>query len=126
MIISTELTGPITGGQLAYFAGRAIEGFARGCVPLAREWKLPPLYESGVRFRRDPYQGMGTENFKLPNQTYADQWGDCDRLCIYRIWELLVGGENATCRAEWVGNGVHVLVRRANRQLEDPSIILGA
>lgn len=126
MIISTELTGQLTGGQLAYFAGRAIEGFARGCVPLAREWKLPPLYESGVRFRKDPYQGSGVENFKLPNEVFRDGWGDCDRLVIYRIWELLVGGENATCRSEWVGGGVHVLVRRANKQLEDPSIILGA
>jgi hypothetical protein len=126
LIISTELTGDISGGQIAYFAGRAIEGFARGCVPFARQWKLPPLYTSGVRFRRDPYQGSGVENFKLPNAVYADRWGDCDRLCIYRIWELLVGGEHATCRAEWVGNGVHVLVRRANNQLEDPSIILGA
>lgn len=126
MIIQTELTGRISGGQIAFFAGRAIEGFAAGCVPFASSWKLPPLYESGVRFRPDPYQGSGVENFKLPNAVYADGWGDCDRLVIYRIWELLCAGEPATCRSEWVDNAVHVLVRRKNGQLEDPSIILGA
>lgn len=126
MLIQTELTGPIVGGEIAYFAGRAIEGFALGCVPFARKWKLPPLYTSGVRFRQDPYQGSGVENFKLPNEVFRDGWGDCDRLVIYRIWELRVAGEKATCRSEWVGNGVHVLVRRANGQLEDPSILLGA
>lgn len=126
MKISTVLGSEFTGGQVAYFSKCAIEGFAQGSVPMAGIWRLPPLYSSGIRFQKEPGHGSGIEDFALPNVTFRQRWGDCDDLVIYRIWELRVQGEAATCHAVWQDNAVHVLVRRANRALEDPSIILGA
>lgn len=128
MIISTQLRPEPDGARLAYFAKHAIEGFALGCVPMAPVWRLPPLYRSGIRFQPEPQHGLGAEDFALPNVTYSQRWGDCDDLCIYRIWELRVMGEPATCNAIWVPNTsqVHVRVRRANGSLEDPAVILGA
>lgn len=126
MKISTVLGSEFTGGQVANFSKLAIEAFAAGSVPMAGVWRLPPLYSSGIRFAKEPEHGSGNEDFALPNVCFARKWGDCDDLVIYRLWELRVQGEHATCRAVWQDNAVHVLVRRANRQLEDPSIILGA
>ncbi len=126
MKIATVLGAEFHGGQIAYFAKCAIEAFAKGSVPMAGVWRLPALYQSGVRFRLPRDHGSGNENFQLPNVTYANRCGDCDQLVIYRIWELLVQGEQATCQARWQDNAVHVLVRRANGVLEDPSILLGA
>jgi hypothetical protein len=124
--IATVLGAEFDGGHIAYFAKCAIEAFARGSVPMAGVWRLPPLYQSGIRFQLPKGHGSGNEDFQLPNVTYANRGGDCDQLVIYRIWELLVQGEPATCRAVWQDNAVHVLVRRANGVLEDPSILLGA
>ncbi len=127
MKISTVLGPEFSGGQVANFSKCAIEAFARGSVPMAGLWRLPPLYSSGIRFQREPEHGSGNEDFALPNVTYGRKWGDCDDLVIYRLWELWVQGErSATCRAVWQDNAVHVLVRRADQRLEDPSIILGA
>lgn len=126
MKISTTLGAEFGGGQIAYFAKCAIEAFAAGSVPMAGVWRLPPLYQSGIRFQLPKEHGSGNENFQLPNVTFRNKVGDCDQLVIYRIWELLCQGERATCRAVWQDNAVHVLVRRANGVLEDPSILLGA
>lgn len=137
MIITTNLRHAFTDGQAAFFCARAIEGFARGCVPCAASWNLPPLYQSGVRYAPEPTYGQGIEDFALPFDTYQRGEGDCDDLVIWRLFELYVAGEDATCRCEWVGGRMHVLVHRANRPfvlqpaftsnvLEDPSILLGA
>lgn len=127
MIISTELRGGLSGGLVAHFAKCTIEGIARGCVPLARSWQLPPLYESGIKFRQEPGHGSGYEDWALPNVTFQRGWGDCDDLVIYRLWELYCAGQiKAACNAEWLGNGVHVRVRLPNGTIEDPSILLGA
>jgi hypothetical protein len=124
--IATVLGAEFSGGQVAHFSKCAIEGFARGSVPMAGIWRLPPLYSSGIRYKPEPNHGSGNEDFALPNVTFGRKWGDCDDLVIYRVWELLCQGEQATCRAVWQDNAVHVLVRRANGALEDPSILLGA
>lgn len=126
MKISTVLGTEFSGGQVAYFSKCAIEGFAYGSVPMAGIWRLPPLYTSGIRYKPEPDHGSGNEDFSLPNVTFARKWGDCDDLVIYRLWELICQGEKASCRAVWQDNAVHVLVRRANGTLEDPSILLGA
>lgn len=126
MKISTVCGDEFHGGQIAYFAKCAIEGFAQGSLPLAAVWRLPPLYQSGIRFRPEPDHGSGNEDFALPNVCFKRKWGDCDDLVIYRIWELRCHGELATCQAIWQDSAVHVLVRRANGKLEDPSILLGA
>lgn len=126
MIIRTTLGPEFDGATVAYFSKCAIEAFAQGSVPMANAWRLPPLYQSGVRYQREPDHGSGNEEFALPYQTAARRWGDCDDLCIYRIWELRVSGVLATCNAVWQENAVHVRVRFPDGRLEDPSIILGA
>jgi len=131
VLICTDLgggngLGPFSGGQFAYLVKCTIEGLARGCVPCAAQWRLPPLFRSGIRFQPQPTYGKGLENFRLPFDVYQRRQGDCDQLVIYRLWELYVHGVQAICRAEWIGDRVHVLVRLPNGQLEDPSLILGA
>lgn len=141
MIIATNLAPPrfphaFTPGQAAFFCARMLEGMARGCVPAFRQWNLPPLYRSGVRYQPEPTYGQGFENFVLPFDTNAQRVGDCDDLVLWRLAELFAAGEDATCRCEWAGPRMHVLVRRSSRPFvlmpgnegpeEDPSINCGA
>lgn len=141
MIIATNLAPPgfnpaFTTGQAAWFCARMIEGMARGCVPALRSWNLPPLYKSRVRYQPEPTYGQGFEEFALPFHTIGRKHGDCDDLVIARLAELYASGENASARCEWVGDRMHVLVRRSSQPFvwmpqesgaeEDPSIICGA
>lgn len=125
---------------MAHFIKCAIDGFARGSVPMARLWQLPPLYRSGIVYQKEPGHGSGNEDFALPKTTYDRGWGDCDDLVIYRCWELLCSGEAATCAVVYLANANHVRVRRGpmnrprghrpdcqcERCIEDPSILCGA
>lgn len=112
---------------------------ARGCVPpvLSGHWRLPPLYQSGVRYRPEPSYGTGFEDFALPITTQIRGWADCDDATIRRLVELYVAGEDAQCRCEWVGNRMHVYIHRApgrrfvllhdvSGPYEDPAIQIGA
>lgn len=140
MKISTFLGPEFAGVHLDWFVKNAIEGFARGSVPMASIWQLPPLYTSGIRFQPEPGHGSGNEDFALPATTFQRRWGDCDDLVIYRLWELLVAGEAATCAVIAIDGALHVRVRRGpghrppkhsgscqcERCIEDPSIICGA
>lgn len=103
-----------------------IDGVAGACAAFWKDWQLPPLYRSGIVYRKEPLHGSGFEDFALPWQTYLRRWGDCDDLVIYRVAELLAHGEKAHCIADWNRGELHVRVRRANGQEEDPSIELGA
>lgn len=138
--ISTVLGPEFQGDPLAFFVKCAIDGFARGSVPMAHTWRLPPLYASGIRYQPEPNHGSGNEDFALPATTYQRRWGDCDDLVIYRIWELLCSGEQASCAVIYLANANHVRVRRGPAQrprthrndcqcercIEDPSILCGA
>jgi hypothetical protein len=84
---------------------------------------LPPLYRSGVRYRRE----RGTENWKSCDQVFASGYGDCEDLCAWRVAELRQAGELGayvtvikTGPALW-----HVQVMRGDGRIEDPSRILG-
>jgi hypothetical protein len=84
---------------------------------------LPALYSSGIRFQPEPNVGQ-YEDWKTPHQTLEDGWGDCDELVLYRLAELRSRGERATVvvMRRRGTRKFHVLIRRANRQLEDPSL----
>lgn len=94
---------------------------------LLRATRLPALYESGVRYRRDP---PGEE-------LYSDAWyclqrgyADCKKLVAWRCAELAIAGELATPLIQWrvMPDGqrrFHVVVHRASGVLEDPSRLLG-
>ena len=111
-------------GLLSWFVKCTIEGMAYGCVPSFRQWGLPPLYQSGVRYAYERNHGSGREDFALPLTVYRRGWADCDDACIWRIGELAAAGVQATCRTLWRQQELHVLVRFPDGRLEDPSLIL--
>lgn len=86
------------------------QGFLRGVVAnnrvTIRERKregrpLPPLYESGVRYEREPWR-KGLEEFADILVILHRGWGDCDDLCAARVAELQEQGEEAAdCRVYW-------------------------
>jgi len=105
---------------------RALDGLAQGYLPFAALHPLPPLYQSGIRFAIAPSHGSGVEDFGNPWRTLARRSGGCNDLVLYRLLELLLAREPAHTRAEWLGNAVHVVIRRADGTEEDPSALLGA
>lgn len=100
-----------------------LEALVAVWAPYLKANPLPPLYESGVRYQAEPNAGE-YEDFKSPLRTYAEGWGDCDDLIIYRCAELRAAGELATvqCMRKVGTSRMHVRVRRQNGLLEDPSI----
>jgi hypothetical protein len=126
MLIVHALPENLPGGHLAYLTSQILNGLAAGYCPLASLCPLPPLYLSGIRYALEPNHGQGWEDFANPWTTLSRGAGDCDDLILYRLVELLLQGEHAHCRAEWLGNAVHVVIRRGNGEREDPSALLGA
>lgn len=91
--------------------------------------RVPPLYKAGVRYQNEP-EGQPYEDFAIVPAIIARGWGDCDDLASWRVAELRMQGEKAKIRIQWrkYENGrklYHVVVRRANGDIEDPSRILG-
>jgi len=101
--------------------------------------RVPPLYTSGVRYQSEPanYIKLGNllvrraEEFAAIPAVLERGWGDCDDLGPWRCAELRNSGEKAKMRVVWVKDKktgekkFHVLVRRANGAVEDPSHKLG-
>lgn len=90
---------------------------------------IPQLYASGVRYRNEP---LGCEWFDDILICLHRGWGDCDDLAAWRIAELRETGELAEVYMRWepgIKNPrtrlFHVMVKRENGTLEDPSAILG-
>jgi hypothetical protein len=92
--------------------------------------KVPNIYESGIRYEEEP-AGQPYEDFAAVPVILARGWADCDDLVCWRIAELRNVGENAKVRLKWQFDPLrntrmyHVLVRRANGQVEDPSLRFG-
>jgi hypothetical protein len=88
--------------------------------------KVPPLYKSGVKYHRQNPRACA---FRLPSDVRSRKHGDCKQLVLWRLGELLNAGEKATARVLWINNKTglqaHILIRRADGNLEDPSVALG-
>lgn len=89
--------------------------------------RIPKLYDSGVRYRREARnaQGQRKEEWRTIVEILKNRGGDCEDLVCYRVSENLENG--IRCRP-WLrkrGNMWHVLVRYPDGRLEDPSKILG-
>lgn len=85
--------------------------------------KLPPLYESGVRYKMEK---PGHEQWQTIVELFGNKSGDCEDLCAARCAQLRHAGENASINVKLVRNGLmHIRVRRGNGDLEDPSKLLG-
>lgn len=82
----------------------------------------PSLYESGVRYRREP---RGQEDWKHIDRLLEDGIGDCEDLSGARAAELRVIGEQATAMVVPTKSGkFHAIVIRGNGEIEDPSRLL--
>jgi hypothetical protein len=51
VLVAIDVGDGFAPAERAWFIKSAIEGFALGCLPAFERWGLPPLYQSGVRFR---------------------------------------------------------------------------
>jgi len=97
---------------------------------------VPTIYESGVQFRPEPWQGK-FEEFADALTTYRRKWGDCDDLVAWRVAELRTIGDRrlglkpckATIKIYWrdyvEGKGFHCEVRMPDGSVEDVSRFLG-
>ena len=97
-----------------------------GRVPL-----IPPLYLSGVRYQEEP-RNWELEHFDTIPVVYGRGWGDCDDLAPIRVAELRFTKEDprANVAVKWkqIAPGkklYHVVVRRGDGTIEDPSRALG-
>lgn len=100
-------------------------GLMRASMVQLRGRTFPRLYDSGVRYRREP---MGSERWQTAEETLMLGHGDCEDLASWRAAELRVSGEDvrATPVLKRVRPGLmHCLVRRGDGSLEDPSRRLG-
>jgi hypothetical protein len=93
-----------------------------------RTHHVPELYRARVRYRPEPDDGTPEEFAAIP-KILSRGWGDCDDLAPWRVAELQEAGEPARIRITWRrprGRRLyHVLVRRGDGRIEDPSRLLG-
>lgn len=93
--------------------------------------QMPPLYQSGVRYRREQCLVASApetcERFLTYEQLLRERFGDCDDLSSARAAELICSGEDPQARARVyrVGVGYHAIVVRGDGRIEDPSALLG-
>lgn len=108
MRIVLDLSGISDDGALATLAGNVLEAVIahnRYLLRLARQQgvRIPPLLESGVKFRNEPWAGTGLQNvLRDPSAPPLEEfchlgivlargWGDCAQLCAWRAAELREG-----------------------------------
>ena len=101
---------------------RYIEHQARNGV------RIPLPYQAGVRYAEEPDNGY--EQFDDIPTVQRRGWGDCDDLAAWVCAWRRAHGEACTLRITWrrQRNGrrmFHVVVRRGNGSIEDPSKLLG-
>lgn len=113
--------------MLAWAINPVLEGLVAVNRQYLREFNVPKLYDSGVRYEEEP-QGT-TEEFAAIPVVLARGWGDCDDLAPWRVAELREQGENAKIRIQWKQRSTqrlfHIVVRRGDGTIEDPSALLG-
>jgi hypothetical protein len=99
---------------------------------LQKSWfGVPALYESGVRYRREeakscwhPISG-GCEDWLSAWEVLRQGFGDCEDLAAWRSADLIAAGERARAVPRRTREGWHIVVRRGDGSIEDPSRILG-
>jgi len=96
---------------------------AANLVILKRNPRLPSLYESGVRYAREP---RGDECWKTYDQVLRAGRGDCEDLAAARSAELIKVGVMAWPEVIRTGRKrFHAVVRLPDGSIEDPSLKLG-
>jgi hypothetical protein len=94
--------------------------------------RMPPLYQSGVRYRRESCVVSSLpetcERFLTYEQLLLERFGDCDDLSSARCAELICSGVDPRARARVYRTktgGYHAIVVRGDGRIEDPSRLLG-
>lgn len=103
-----------------------------------RTHHVPPIYQSGIRYMEEPVnvakvsgETYRIEEFAAIPAVIERGWGDCDDVSPWRVAELREHGEPAKIRIQWKKNAesgqklYHIVVRRADGRIEDPSLLLG-
>lgn len=91
-----------------------------------QRYKLPWLYKSGVRYRREPKIPGRAEDWQTITQLIQSGYADCEDLAAARAAELQIKkGIKAIPWLKKKGKVWHVMVRYPDGKLEDPSRILG-
>lgn len=103
-----------------------VQALLDGLTAINRAWlrhhKAPQLYASGVRYKRE----RGKEAWQAIPAVLRAGSGDCEDLASWRAAELQDRGERARAVLVKVRpRQLHVMVRRQNGRLEDPSRRLG-
>jgi hypothetical protein len=84
----------------------------------------PPLYRSGIRYRRE---ARGHEEWQSASRLVKRGVGDCEDLASYRAAELAVTGEDPDARPRVKHTSragqLHCVVVRGDGTIEDPSRI---
>lgn len=110
--------------QGAQQALRALEAFAWRVQEELRVDRYPPLYQAGVRYRREK-----GSHWAMPDEVMERGGGDCEDLSAWRIAELRESGVDPRAsfviRASGRPGLWHIAVRRGDGSLEDPSAVLG-
>lgn len=93
---------------------------------IMRRRRLPPLYESGVRYQREALlNGRPREQWLTAPFVLERGFGDCEDLATFRAGELIVQGIEARAIARPSNIGFHIVVRYPDGTIEDPSRKLG-
>lgn len=116
---------------LQFATGNALRELA------ANRW-IPALYKAGIPYKREVCRAAGVpgacERFLSPLQLLKERGrlgADCDDLAPWRAAELILGRHaprDPKARAVAIpspGIGWHVIVRRGDGSIEDPSKVLG-
>jgi hypothetical protein len=101
----------------------AIEGLTRLNENMLAAADFPPIYESGVGYRKEK-----EDTWRHADDVFCSGWGDCEDLAAWRAAELRHTGEDPDARVYVYRSGVnrfHAVVARGDGALEDPSLILG-
>lgn len=132
IVFSTRLFTGSTPEEIAS-GDRKLRALLGALVLIDLEWlrqhpKTPPLYASGVRYRREP---SGQELWQDIPTALAKGWADCEDLACWRVSEVRLR-RNIKVRAEPQGRRspdgtlhYHIVVRWPDGMIEDPSKRLG-
>lgn len=96
-------------------------------VDLMREYGAPPLYAAGVRYQREEPK---MEMWRDVRYVLEHGHGDCEDLAAYLAAQYVLAGDRRArpvIRGRWRDDKwtYHVVVRRGDGRIEDPSRRLG-
>lgn len=109
---------------LGYLLGHSVVAYIDLTEGIRVGQPYPLLYESGVVYEREP---RGSEVWQAPYHAMGTRVADCEDLACWRAAELWALGETqARPTVKRISPRLrHILVRRWDGTIEDPSLILG-